>query len=684
MSSLSSALSISIGALQSEQGALDVTTNNVANVNTAGYAREVPNLVENPPIVLGPLTYGSGVSLQSIQSLRDPILQARIAQETQAQGQLNSFVAAMQQAQTLFTSSTGDLGTAMSNFFASVDQLSTNPSDVSLRQGVLTAAGDMANAFNNTANNLIQQQTNLNLNVVEDVQQINTLTTQIAQLNAQITNLTNIHHDASAFVDQRDVLIGQLSNLIDVQQIQSDNTLTLTTSNGTALVAGAQSFTLTSQPNASGQQQIFAQGTNITADLTSGSLEGTLQARDQAIPGLLTQLDTLAAGLANGLNAAQASGYDLNGNPGGNLFVPPPASGQGAAAGLAVAITDPSLIAASSDGSPNSNGNLAAFSAVATQALSQLATPSLNEQDSAAPGVLNLNDVLSVGAQTSITAGGTTFTYTNGPTSGANLNEVTSANAVTAATPLAAGDAITATRNGQTTIYTATAATTVGNLMTAINRGIAGPIAGTNITVSGTDPQHSGYQAVLAGGQLQIVDLNSNNDLSVAQTSGTELGAFTTNAAATSTLQDLVNAINNDATVGAHAALVDGKLEITDPQNRGDLTVTTTDPILGAAGGASTAFATPNVSTGQDPTDYYSNIVFGVGNDVSNSSAELSASQLILQQLQDQRGSLSGVSLDEEAANMVTYERAYDAAAQVVTAVNNMLYTVINMGTLTG
>jgi len=683
MSSLSTALSLAIGALQSEQGALDVTTNNVANVDTPGYAREVPNLVENPPVVVGPLTYGSGVSLQSIQSLRDPILQARIAQETQAQGQLNSFVAAMQQAQTLFTSSTGDIGTAMSNFFTSVDQLSTNPSDLSLRQGVLTAAGDMANTFNTTANNLIQQQNNLNLNVVEDVQQVNTLTTQIAQLNAQITNLTNIHHDASAFVDQRDVLIGQLSNLIDVQQIQSDNTLTLTASNGTALVTGSQSFTLTTQPNASGQQQIFAQGTNITGDLTSGSLEGTLQARDQAIPGLLTQLDTLAAGLANGLNAAQANGYDLSGNPGGNLFVAPRASGQGAAAGLAVAITDPSLIAASSDGSADSNGNLAAFSAVANQPLAELATPNLNQQDSPI-GTLNLNDVLTVGAQISVSSGGTTFTYTNGPTSGINLNEVTGTNAVTAATPLAAGDVITATRGGQTTIYTATAATSVRNLITAINRGFTGPVPGTNITVSGTDPQHSGYQAVLAGGELQIVDLNGNNDLSVTQTSGAELGSFTPNAAATSTLQDLIDAINNDPTVGARAALVGGQLEITDPQNRGDLAVTTTDPILGATGAASTAFATPNVSTGQDPTDYYSNVVFGVGNDVSNSSSELSASQLILQQLQDQRGSLSGVSLDEEAANMVTYERAYDAAAQVVTAVNNMLYTVINMGTLTG
>jgi flagellar hook-associated protein 1 len=71
-----------------------------------------------------------------------------------------------------------------------------------------------------------------------------------------------------------------------------------------------------------------------------------------------------------------------------------------------------------------------------------------------------------------------------------------------------------------------------------------------------------------------------------------------------------------------------------------------------------------------------------VGNDVSNGTAELQSSKLVLQQLQDQRGSISGVSLDEEAANMTRYQQAYDAAAHIVTTVSQMLETVINMGTL--
>src|SRR5580704_2464800 len=375
MASLYGALSIVTGALGAEQGALDATTNNVANVNTPGYSRLQPILVESNPIEVGSVSYGTGVSLEKLQSLRDPILQIRIQEETQQQGQLNASLTAMQQAQVQFTTSTGDIGTEISNFFSSLNQIATDPTNLALRQGALTAAGNMTTAFNNVANTLSTQQSNLDLNVSQDVGQINVLTGQIATLNTQISELQGVNQDASALVDQRDVLIGNLSSLIDISSIQSGNGLTLTTSNGTALVVGGQSFALNTQTNASGVQDIYSQGTDITADLTSGDLAGLLQTRDQTIPGLLSNLDTLAAGLSNALNTANQQGFDLNGNAGGNLFVPPPASGQGAATGMAVAITDPALIAASSDGTAGSNGNLAALTAVQNQPVAGGQTP---------------------------------------------------------------------------------------------------------------------------------------------------------------------------------------------------------------------------------------------------------------------------------------------------------------------
>jgi flagellin len=222
--------------------------------------------------------------------------------------------------------------------------------------------------------------------------------------------------------------------------------------------------------------------------------------------------------------------------------------------------------------------------------------PNLNAQNSlpGTAGALNLNDVLTVGGKTSVTSGGTTFTYTAATTTGANKNEVAGANTVTAATVIASGTIYTSTRTAGTTIYTATGATTVGELETAINTGAAT----TNFTVTGTDASHTGYQAALsAAGKLQIVDLNGSGNLGTVETINAITGAFATNAAATSTVQDLVNAINGDATVGAKAGIVNGALQITDPLNRNNLVATTTDTLLGAAvAGAPTTFTTPNTT----------------------------------------------------------------------------------------
>jgi flagellar hook-associated protein 1 FlgK len=194
---------LATGAMAADQGALEATANNAANVNTPGYSRQIPILQENAPVVAVNLTFGTGVSLANLESVRDPILQLRIQQETGQQGQLNSFVGALNQTQTLFTAGGGDIGSEISNLFSSISQLSTNPSSTSLRQGVLTAASNLTSTFNNTASNLAAQRSSLDLNVAQSVLQVNTLTQQIAAVNGQITTLQNVGQDAGTFIDQR-------------------------------------------------------------------------------------------------------------------------------------------------------------------------------------------------------------------------------------------------------------------------------------------------------------------------------------------------------------------------------------------------------------------------------------------------------------------------------------------------
>lgn len=370
MSSLNASLAVALSGLSAEQGALEATTNNVANVNTPGYSRQVPRLETNDPVVISPLTLGTGVRLRSIESIRDPILESQIQQEMQTQGELGALVAALTQTQSNFSGTSGDIGTAISKFFDSINQFSTSPADLSLRQNVLTAAGNLASAFNVAANHLTAQRTSLNQSVEQAVGQINELTQQISQLNTEIGILENAGQSAGTFVDQRTQTIDQLSSLVDVSVISSDNTITLTTASGTPLVAGQQSFSLTTAPDASGAQRIFSQGTDITSTLVSGQLGGVLDARDRQIPAMQSQLDTLAYGLANAVNGVQTSGYDRNGNAtsGVPLFTVS-ASSTGAASNVSVAISNPSLLAGSSDGTSGSNGNAEAMYALRNQAL---------------------------------------------------------------------------------------------------------------------------------------------------------------------------------------------------------------------------------------------------------------------------------------------------------------------------
>src|SRR3981189_1040033 len=279
MSGLYGSLSSALSALLVSQQALETSANNVANANTPGYSRQRTVFTPGDPVVLGKLSIGTGVLIQKLESLRDPILELRLNQETENQGQLDATLGALQQIQVGFTGTDSGIGDAITKFFDSLQQLSTDPTNLSLRQAVLTAAGNLATNFNTASHNLQAQSTNLDLNVVQTVGQINSLTTQIAALNKQIANLENVHENASTFVDQRQQAIRQLSSLIDVSVIQSDGGITLTTSNGTPLVAQDRSFQLTTQVAAAGIHKVFAGTVDITGVITSGKLGGLLDVR---------------------------------------------------------------------------------------------------------------------------------------------------------------------------------------------------------------------------------------------------------------------------------------------------------------------------------------------------------------------------------------------------------------------
>jgi len=372
MSGLNLSMSIALSALSAEQGALDATSNNIANVNTPGYSRQIPIFTEAPTIS-GKVPYGTGVTLQQFQSVRDQLLQLRIYEDTQQQGSAQAQVDTLSQVEQVFSSATGGIGGAFSTFFDSLSQLSTDPTNAANRQQVLSAANSLANAFHQSSSALTGIQSNLDKAVPQMVEQVNQLTQQIATLNGEVSQSQATGQDPGAIQDQRDQLITQLSGIIGVQVTQTETGLTLTTANGVPLVVGNHNYTLQAGVGASGVQDVFSQGQDITSSIQGGSLAGTIQVRDQMIASLQSGLDNLASEFAAAFNTANQAGFDLNGNAGQSVFNA--VSGPGAAANFGVAITDPSLIAASSDGSPGSSGNIANLLAVRDQALPSGASP---------------------------------------------------------------------------------------------------------------------------------------------------------------------------------------------------------------------------------------------------------------------------------------------------------------------
>ena len=375
MSSLSSALNTAVQSLGADTGALQVTNNNIANANTPGYSRQVAVFQEAAPTDEGNYSLGNGVVLEGFQSVRDQLVTSQIQQETQAQSGANAQLASLQQIQPTFTTSTQDIGTQMSALFASISSLTTDPTSSASREGVLAAGANLAQAFNQTSTTLTGQQAGLNTQVTQDVSQINQIAQQIAALNPQIAQLTATGQNGGTLQDQQNQLVLSLSALTNVSVTQTAEGETLSTGNGTPLVEGSQSFALHTTLSSTGMQQVMDQtGANITASVTGGDLGGSIQTRDQTITGLLTSLDTLANQFGTAFNAAQAKGFDQNGKAGANFFNVP-STIAGSAANISVAITDPTKIAASSDGTAGSNGNLANLSAVQTTALPAGQTP---------------------------------------------------------------------------------------------------------------------------------------------------------------------------------------------------------------------------------------------------------------------------------------------------------------------
>jgi flagellar hook-associated protein 1 len=391
MATISTAFDIATGALDADQAALDIVSNNTANANTPGYTLEMPVWEQNDSVSLNGVNFGMGASLTGAESQRSLVLDQAMQQQTQAGSASTERLTALDQIEALFsgaasagtnTSQSSGIGSDLSNLFDSLSSLEGSPADTSVREQVLSAAGTFASDLNQSATQLTSQRTSLDQQGISVVNQANALLGNIAQLNLQIES-TSPDTDAGTLEDQRQQDLTNLSQLIGIRTVTTENNgLTVTTTGGALLVSEGQAFSMTTG-EVGGEAHFYdSTGDDMTSDLTAGGgeLGGILTARDQDIPQTESALDQLAYSVASKVNSQNEAGSDLNGNAGAAIFNLPAgataANPTGSAAGIAVVMTDPAQIAAAAAGQGSSDSsNATAMAGLGNQAIVSGSTP---------------------------------------------------------------------------------------------------------------------------------------------------------------------------------------------------------------------------------------------------------------------------------------------------------------------
>jgi len=388
MSSLFASLGLSERALQAQQFGLQITQKNIANANTPSYSRQRANLIPADPVTVGSSQLGTGVVVGPVESFRNRFLDYRITQEQQFKGEFSSKSSALDEVESFLNSSDSrGLDAALASFFNSFSSLANTPEDITLRQQVLVRAEELGQQFGRVYDKIQNLQMLQNRAVDDTVKEINFITSGVADLNARIAAAQALKStDEPTLRDQRQELVDRLAGLVDFSYFETDTGMfTILTRRGSPLVESDQSHPMQTAFSANGRSLLVQlDGVDITPNIASGELGGTLQVRDTILAGYLKSLDDTAAALISEVNAQHALGSDYSGTQGGDFFIPftqpVPGSNEGAAKSIVVAIADPKLIAAASlTGGPGSNLNAQALAGIRDRKLPALGSASLEQ-----------------------------------------------------------------------------------------------------------------------------------------------------------------------------------------------------------------------------------------------------------------------------------------------------------------
>ena len=666
-------LYIGLSGLRSTQTSLTTTGHNISNVNTPGYSRQQTVQQTNIPQFTGGGYIGSGSQVTDVRRLASEFLTSQLRTATSQNSELQAFKSQIEQLDSLLSSTTTGISPALKSFFTSLQTASQDPASLAGREAVLSQAKSLSDTFNTLYRQFDKQNEQINSQLGALTTQINSLAASVASYNDAIAKARSNGAEPNDLLDAREEAIRQISTMVGVKTLeQKDGTLSLFIGTGQPLVVGNAASTLKASPGVNDpsryQVELVTGGVSqiVTDQVTGGEMGGLIAYRDTALDQSYNALGQLAITISDTVNKQLGQGLDLAGRAGSPLFAD---INSTQAASLRV------LAATTNTGTASGILNI-------TNTSQMTSSDYRLDFDGTNFTALRLSDSASM----TVTVTGTgPYTLSFADASGVNQGFQVQLNALPAA-----GDRFTLqpTRRG--------AADFGETLQSADQLAFAGSAraeATTNNRGTGTIGQPS-----LVNGPSPI-DITDLQDLFGA--TGRKLTFDSTTNTLTGTLPpgatlSYVSPSTTALTPGQTNTL---RLNYTDPSTNNSYTYEFTLSGIPQSGDSFTlSFNTKGTAdnrnglalvglqtkqtvnigaTSATYNDSYSALVEKVGALTSQVRVNAAASEAVQTQAQDSRDSLSGVSLDEEAASLIRFQQYYNANAQVIQVARALFDTLI-------
>ncbi len=321
---MSDALSIGLTALVAAQTGINTTSNNIANASTIGYSRQ--SVIQNENIS------STGTQVTDIQRIYDNFLASQKLSAQSSYSQLQAQSAQLQKITSMLSDPSAGIAANMQSFFSSLQAISITPNDPTSRQSFLSNADTLVSSFNDAQTVVDGISKDVNTQISNSVNNINTIAKQIASLNSSIFNAKQSANPgtANSMLDSRDTLLADLSKIIQVKVVANGNSTNIFIGNGQPLVMGSsfnQLDTIASSTNPNNIEVAFNINGNKTPisqnNLSGGTLTGLITFRNNTLPTVQNAIGRIALGLASSMNTINTTGKTLNGSTGAKLFTVP-------------------------------------------------------------------------------------------------------------------------------------------------------------------------------------------------------------------------------------------------------------------------------------------------------------------------------------------------------------------------